>query len=66
MLFVVPPEQLTDEQYDAFLKGEHPIADVGELYGGTSAIGHLSAMRSRNSGPRSSLIFLKTSLGASH
>ena len=26
-------EQLTDEQYDAFLKGEHPIADAGELYG---------------------------------
>jgi hypothetical protein len=27
------PAQLTDEQYDAFLKGEHPIADDGELYG---------------------------------
>ena len=27
------PEPLTDEQYDAFLKGEHPIADAGEIYG---------------------------------
>jgi hypothetical protein len=27
------PGQLTDEQYDAFLKGEHPITDAGELYG---------------------------------
>jgi hypothetical protein len=27
------PEQLTDEQYAAFLKGEHPIADAGEIYG---------------------------------
>jgi hypothetical protein len=27
------PEPLTGAQYDAFLKGEHPIADVDELYG---------------------------------
>jgi len=27
------PEQLTSEQYDAFLRGEHPTADAGDLYG---------------------------------
>jgi hypothetical protein len=27
------PKQLTDKQYDAFLRGEHPDADVDELYG---------------------------------
>src|ERR1700735_2780691 len=27
------PDPLTGEQYNAFLNGEHPIEDVGELYG---------------------------------
>ena len=27
------PDPLTDGQYDAFLRGEHPMADAVELYG---------------------------------
>jgi hypothetical protein len=27
------PDLLTDGQYDAFLRGKHPMADAGELYG---------------------------------